>query len=62
LAVAALTITAQREQVVDFTEPFLNLGISIMYKRPAKIENEIFSFFFCLSSKLYLSTVIAYVG
>jgi hypothetical protein len=32
LAAAALTITSLREQYIDFTEPFLNLGISILYK------------------------------
>ena len=32
LAAAALTITSLREQFIDFTEPFLNLGISILYK------------------------------
>ena len=32
LALAALTITSLRESFVDFTEPYLNLGISILYK------------------------------
>ena len=34
LAVAALTITYQREQVIDFTKPFMNLGLSILFKIP----------------------------
>lgn len=32
LAVAALTITAEREKVIDFSKPFMSLGISIMYR------------------------------
>ncbi|XP_051521210.1 glutamate receptor ionotropic, kainate 4-like isoform X2 [Myxocyprinus asiaticus] len=32
LAVAALTITAEREKVIDFSKPFMTLGISIMYR------------------------------
>jgi len=32
LAIAPLTITADREQVIDFSKPFLSLGISIMIK------------------------------
>ena len=32
MAAAALTITSLREQFIDFSEPFLNLGISILYK------------------------------
>ncbi|KAK5868608.1 hypothetical protein PBY51_009608 [Eleginops maclovinus] len=34
LAVAGLTITAEREKVIDFSKPFMTLGISIMYPRP----------------------------
>ena len=32
LAIADLTITYEREQAVDFSMPFMNLGISILYK------------------------------
>uniref|UniRef100_A0A1B0DJG1 Ionotropic glutamate receptor L-glutamate and glycine-binding domain-containing protein n=1 Tax=Phlebotomus papatasi TaxID=29031 RepID=A0A1B0DJG1_PHLPP len=36
LAIADLTITFDREQVVDFTMPFMNLGISVLYRKPVK--------------------------
>lgn len=32
LAVAGLTITAEREKVIDFSKPFMTLGISILYR------------------------------
>ncbi|XP_067614431.1 glutamate receptor ionotropic, kainate 2-like [Eurosta solidaginis] len=32
LAVGSLTITYARESVIDFTKPFMNLGISILFK------------------------------
>ena len=32
LAIADLTIAYEREQAVDFSMPFMNLGISILYK------------------------------
>ncbi len=32
MAVAAMTITHARENVIDFTKPFMNLGISILFK------------------------------
>ncbi|XP_014814815.1 PREDICTED: glutamate receptor ionotropic, kainate 5-like, partial [Calidris pugnax] len=32
LAVAAFTITAEREKVIDFSKPFMTLGISILYR------------------------------
>jgi ABC-type amino acid transport substrate-binding protein len=38
LAIATLTITAAREKVVDFTQPFMNFGISMMIHKPQKIE------------------------
>ena len=34
---ASLTINYLREQVIDFTKPFMNLGISILFKRPASV-------------------------
>ena len=38
LAVAPLTITSQRESVVDFSKPWMNLGISILISKPEKIK------------------------
>ena len=37
LAIAPLTITSQRESVVDFSKPWMNLGISILISKPEKI-------------------------
>ena len=34
IAVGAMTINFARESVIDFTKPFMNLGITIMYKKP----------------------------
>ena len=39
LAISSLTITLVREQAVEFSLPFMNLGISIMvYKPEEKVE------------------------
>jgi len=32
LALGSFTINYQREQVIDLTKPFMNVGISILYK------------------------------
>ena len=32
LAVASFTITSEREKVIDFSKPFMTLGISILYR------------------------------
>lgn len=44
LAITDLTITAERENAVDFTMPFMNLGISILFEKPKKLDPELFSF------------------
>ena len=53
MAIAPLTITSQRESVVDFSKPWMNLGISILISKPEKtkpgsIDSRSFSFFFHL--------------
>lgn len=44
LAIADLTITSLREEVVYFSKPFLRLGISIMIKKPEEQEANKYSF------------------
>ena len=44
MAVAPLSITSIREQVVDFTKPFMNTGISIMIQKPERAGNKVFAF------------------
>ena len=40
LAIASLSISLVREQAVEFSLPFMNLGISIMVYKP---KEEVFS-------------------
>ncbi|XP_046373503.1 glutamate receptor-like [Haliotis rufescens] len=61
LAIAPLTITAERERVVDFSKPFMNIGISIMIKRPDKQKPGVFSFMEPFSIQLWACITIAYV-
>ncbi len=35
IALGAMTINFAREAVIDFTKPFMNLGISILFKVPS---------------------------
>ena len=62
LAVAALTINFQREEVIDFTKPFLNLGISILYKKPSAKEPSLFSFLSPFSIEIWLYAIAAYIS
>jgi len=62
LAIAPLTITSIRERVVDFSKPFMDLGISIMIKKPEKQKPGVFSFMDPLDRFIWLSIVLSYVG
>ncbi|RTG89503.1 glutamate receptor, ionotropic, invertebrate [Schistosoma bovis] len=53
LAVGSFTITYDRERVIDFTTPFMYLGISIIYKRPEDKESHLFSFLTPLSPPVW---------
>ncbi|KAK7879932.1 hypothetical protein WMY93_033396, partial [Mugilogobius chulae] len=62
VAVAPLTITLVREQVIDFSKPFMSLGISIMIKKPTKSKPGVFSFLDPLAYEIWMCIVFAYIG
>jgi ABC-type amino acid transport substrate-binding protein len=62
LAIAPLTITSQRESVVDFSKPWMNLGISILISKPAKTTPGVFSFMDPLSKEIWMCVTFAYIG
>ncbi|XP_077295100.1 kainate-type ionotropic glutamate receptor subunit 1D isoform X2 [Arctopsyche grandis] len=62
LAIADLTITFDREQMVDFTMPFMNLGISVLYRKPIKQPPNLFSFLSPLSLDVWIYMATAYLG
>ncbi|KAK8754931.1 hypothetical protein V5799_002370 [Amblyomma americanum] len=62
IAIAPLTITSARERVIDFTKPFMSLGISIMIKKPMKMKPGVFSFMNPLSREIWMCIIFAYVG
>ncbi|XP_026489807.2 glutamate receptor ionotropic, kainate 2-like [Vanessa tameamea] len=61
-AITDLTITAARQKVVDFTSPFMNLGITILYKKPTKQPPDLFSFISPFSYQVWGWLAGAYVG
>ena len=62
LAIAPLTITSVRERVIDFSKPFMSLGISIMIKKPTKEKPGVFSFMYPLSYEIWMCVIFAYIG
>ncbi|GFR26889.1 glutamate receptor ionotropic, kainate 2 [Trichonephila clavata] len=62
LAVADFTITYEREQVVDFTMPFMNLGIGILFRRPIRKIPKLFWFLRPLSLEVWMYMAAAYMS
>lgn len=61
LAIGAITINYARESVIDFTKPFMNLGISILFKVPKRREAQLFSFLNPLAVEIWLAAVGSYL-
>lgn len=62
MALASLTITRARQRVVDFTKPFMKIGISIMIKKPDKQKPGVFSFMEPLDSMVWVCVSLAFTG
>ncbi|XP_058853463.1 glutamate receptor ionotropic, kainate 3 [Acipenser ruthenus] len=62
LAVAPLTISYIREKVIDFSKPFMTLGISILYRKPNGTNNGVFSFLNPFSPDIWMYILLAYLG
>jgi ionotropic glutamate receptor len=76
LAIADLTITSDRQQAVDFTTPFMNLGntlpvcptlylkflgISILYQKPRKAPPSFFSFADPFALEIWILVALSYL-
>ncbi|KAL7299265.1 hypothetical protein TKK_0007854 [Trichogramma kaykai] len=62
IAIAPMTITSERERVIDFSKPFMSLGISIMIKKPVKQNPGVFSFLNPLSKEIWVCVIFSYIG
>lgn len=60
LAITDLTITSEREKAVDFTLPFMNLGISILYRKPEPVPPSLFTFASPFSVDVWAMVAVAY--
>ncbi|CAF1041188.1 unnamed protein product [Didymodactylos carnosus] len=62
LGIGALTITSAREKVIDFTKPFMNFGITILFRKPLRTKPNLFAFLAPLSLEVWLCMGAAYVA
>ena len=61
LSIASLTINGAREKAVDFSKPFIDLGISIMIRKPEKQKPGVFSFMDPLSKEIWICVILSYL-
>ncbi|XP_018576212.1 glutamate receptor ionotropic, kainate 2-like [Anoplophora glabripennis] len=61
LAICDLTITHQRREAVDFSTPFMSLGISILYKEEAEEDINMFAFLDPFSMPIWIYTATLYL-
>ena len=54
LAAASFTISSARQNVIDFTQPFIDLGLAILMKTTKTNEADYFSFFKPFSNTLWV--------
>ncbi|XP_072144874.1 glutamate receptor ionotropic, kainate 2-like [Dermacentor andersoni] len=62
MAIVDLTITYMRAQMVDFTMPFMNTGISILFRKPLQDNPPLFSFLLPFSVDVWLYMLTAYLA
>ncbi|XP_041823097.1 glutamate receptor ionotropic, kainate 5-like isoform X3 [Melanotaenia boesemani] len=62
LAAAGFTITSEREKVIDFSKPFMTLGISILYRVHLGRKPGYFSFLDPFSPAVWLFMLLAYLA
>lgn len=48
--------------MVDFSTPFMEVGLSIMFKKPDNPAKDIFSFMEPLSNEIWMCIAFAYLG
>ncbi|XP_044762493.1 glutamate receptor ionotropic, kainate 2-like [Coccinella septempunctata] len=61
LAIADLTINSERAEAVDFTTPFMELGIKILFQKPTAAPPNFFSFAEPFAIDTWISIGISYV-
>ncbi|XP_052123911.1 glutamate receptor ionotropic, kainate 2-like [Frankliniella occidentalis] len=62
LGICDLTITYEREQAVDFTMPFMSLGISILHTKAKPQDPNLFSFLEPFSTEVWFYMAFAYLS
>lgn len=57
LAIGPLSVSSQRQIAVDFTQPFMHLGLSILIENKVNVDYKMFSFLKPFNTSLWLAIV-----
>ena len=62
MAVIDMSITSIRQTAVDFTMPYMNTGVGILFTKDKPPPNNLFSFLQPLSLDVWIYMITAYLG
>ena len=62
MIVADMSITPERKEDIAFSAPFMNLGITIMMKKPAKKQPDIFAFLTPFDTQVWIFIIVAWIS
>lgn len=62
LGICDLTITSERSNAVDFTTPFMNVGIGILYSKAENQSSPFFIFISSLKFNVWLYMSLGYIA
>ena len=57
IALAPITITAERELVIDFSKPFMDFSMSLIMRKPGEPPIDIFAFLLPFNAGVWFSTI-----
>lgn len=57
IAIGSLTITAEREKVIDFTKPFMDFTMSLIMEKPPEAKVNFFTFLLPFKLELWISVL-----
>jgi len=61
MAIADLTITDNRMEVIDFSTPFMKGGITLLHKKPEQFDGSIFSFLDPFNTEVWIVIIASYI-
>nr|XP_022295209.1 glutamate receptor ionotropic, kainate 2-like [Crassostrea virginica] len=62
MAITGFTITHARAKYIDFTKPFMNLGITVLFRKPKPDPPELMSFLAPLDNTVWAGIITVFLG